>query len=760
MNQNFYNQLWPQTKPAQECTELPQGNAPQNCIGIQETRMESNMRDESALSAERAEIRQIDNMRKEFVRSINQIPSELLTRTLKDGGQPLTKLTLLTLIYWKLVHLVLDPQKAKESSHLGDYVSLVPGYCFIQAIYIYITQDLSMTDVTSIKAILKSKINDQTLSPFVRKSIGIALSCPENGFPVKWLPFPYVVFTGQDVKDYMWIIYKEHIYFNPFGMLLQGPEKLDPDTKLGKGGSQKKKHVQKGKVNNNKKLTKKEKAIKQEIKRVERKVNTVAAHRPNTSKGPRSWLNKGLQVVGNMAGSYFGMPTAGNMIFGKGDYQMNAGVKTNSLIHPVAPGGPPKFRAQKHSTVISRKEYLGDIMGNAGFSYKTYTVQPTDSTTFPWLSQIARNYRTYRFTGLVFYFESMSGGMVSTTPSLGQVGMLSSRIGTPLPSNKLSFESNNNVVNTSPDKSLAYGIECDKRELETENFLVRVPGVTGVSDDKIDMCKLQVYVNATPTTTFLGELWVTYTVVLDEPYEYIEYSGQVDKYYVASPGSTLFPTSTTLPNAGSNLGTSVVNNTVQLNEGVQAGYYSITIYLQLNSAAASIPNISFTVGSNVLKINAFSSNSVSSLSSPYGGTSACRNSSFTCIVQKLDDKSANIVISGMSSTVGVIDMLVQQIPNAIFNPPTETLVPNRHQTATELTIAKDTRQKQLLEKQDKLNKSFDIRSQMDKSIDYHAESDDEEIDDHQTLAFMKTFAKMMRSLTGKKQTADSTSLLE
>jgi hypothetical protein len=55
---------------------------------------------------------------------------------------------------------------------------------------------------------------------------------------------------------------------------------------------------------------------------------------------------------------------------------------------------------------VQHREYVGDISGSVGYLVRQFAVNPGQSTTFPWLSIIARNFEKYRFRRLRFLYES------------------------------------------------------------------------------------------------------------------------------------------------------------------------------------------------------------------------------------------------------------------------------------------------------------------------------------------------------------------
>lgn len=86
-------------------------------------------------------------------------------------------------------------------------------------------------------------------------------------------------------------------------------------------------------------------------------------------------------------------------------------------------GGAYNF--SKKATLITHREYIGDIISSptaGAFSFNTYSINPGYVGTFPWLSNIAQNFESYKMHGLVFEYKTMSvDALNSVNTALGQV---------------------------------------------------------------------------------------------------------------------------------------------------------------------------------------------------------------------------------------------------------------------------------------------------------------------------------------------------
>ena len=235
---------------------------------------------------------------------------------------------------------------------------------------------------------------------------------------------------------------------------------------------------------------------------------------------------------GSAVGSVFGAPVVGSQVgsslgaaiskwLGSGDYS----VGSNSIVKSSlkAASSIPMMHNNGQSVTVRHREYLGEIR-----SAETYTVRdsfelnPGNSRTFPWLSQIAVNFQEYSFKGIVFHYVPTSGTAVSgASPSLGSVMLQTSyRVTDSAPASKVEMLNeycSNEVV---PSEPMAHPIECDPKENPFNVMYVR-SGDVPEGDAKLmyDLGVTHVAVTGQlpPGNNVLGDLWVTYEVELKKP---------------------------------------------------------------------------------------------------------------------------------------------------------------------------------------------------------------------------------------------------
>lgn len=277
-------------------------------------------------------------------------------------------------------------------------------------------------------------------------------------------------------------------------------------------------------------------------KKVAAKPRRVYRRRPVAKKSTKykpkyqksRYLAPALSTVGGIAGGYLGGPagavvgrTAGSLmghgiksLTGFGDYL----VKKNSLL---SPGNPPSIRngaLPGGSTIISHKEYLGDIISSSSantFDLRSYDINPGLSDSFPWLGQVAPNFQQYKILGMAFEYRTMSADALnSTNTALGQVIMATNydALADDFQS-KAEMENSAYAQSVKPSSSCLHLIECDTSTLPINELYLRAGSVPSGADKRMyDLGKFQIATNGFQGTSVnCGELWVSYQVMLLKP---------------------------------------------------------------------------------------------------------------------------------------------------------------------------------------------------------------------------------------------------
>jgi len=226
---------------------------------------------------------------------------------------------------------------------------------------------------------------------------------------------------------------------------------------------------------------------------------------------------------GGIAGGSIGSVLGGGAqsifksITGFGDYT----VSQNTLMYPDS---VPMFKQDGRNFVVSHREYIQDVIsgGINTFNVDSFIVNPADSGTFPWLSEIAEQFEQYRIHGLIFEFKSNSADALnSTNTALGQV-IMASQLNVLLPefTNKQAMENYMFGCSTRPSANLMHPLECDPKLTPFGPwFNTRIGGSISQGDDRLyDMARFSIATNGMQAANVnVGELWVTYQIEFSVP---------------------------------------------------------------------------------------------------------------------------------------------------------------------------------------------------------------------------------------------------
>lgn len=258
---------------------------------------------------------------------------------------------------------------------------------------------------------------------------------------------------------------------------------------------------------------------------------TKNSSKQKTNQALNALIAKGAPLIGASLGSLVGQPTMGSMLgttfsklMGFGDYT----ISSNSLI-PSSSGHSsrttaPRFVSNKNSIRVIEREYIGDVISGpvaSVFQNKNYPINPSNPTSFPWLSKIAKLYDQWEPHGIVFEFVSTSSSY-SATQALGTVVMATGYDGLDLPyTNKQVMENADFANSTRSCDSALHGLECDPAQrpiplLYTSQSTSNPPNFSLLGNFQVAT------VGVPLPNTNLGELWVSYDIsfykkALDSP---------------------------------------------------------------------------------------------------------------------------------------------------------------------------------------------------------------------------------------------------
>ena len=214
-------------------------------------------------------------------------------------------------------------------------------------------------------------------------------------------------------------------------------------------------------------------------------------------------------VLGGLAGGAVGAIT------GTGAYTTHS----NSLMAQQVPG--IRNPGREGATQIRHREYIGDVKGSSGFTIQyQLPLNAAQAITFPWMSNIARQFMQYQLNGVIFEFVSTSGDATGANTGLGEIVMATNYDSVAPP-----FRNKQAMLNTvfstiaKPSRNLAHAIECSPNQT-TIPLLYTRPNEQPPGTD-VRMFDHGVFYLATSGNQVdgqtLGELWVTYDVLLYKP---------------------------------------------------------------------------------------------------------------------------------------------------------------------------------------------------------------------------------------------------
>jgi len=254
-------------------------------------------------------------------------------------------------------------------------------------------------------------------------------------------------------------------------------------------------------------------AISDPVKRIEKKIDHLEKA---LVKNPLSKANAAA-TIGRTLGNFVGQGDLGDLAgsslakyFGHGDYA----VKSNSLMSSGHTGTVvPKFTQDgKRGTRIIEREFLTNIESSTLFSNTVKNLNPTDPTTFPWLSKIAPLFDQWEPNGIVFEFVSTSSEFNGTSQALGAVIFATDYDPyDPDFSSKQEMENSAYACSTKPSNGLSHGIECDPNERPTNVLYTSTSNGAPLTATSLGRFQTAVQ-GCSVAGEILGELWVSYDI--------------------------------------------------------------------------------------------------------------------------------------------------------------------------------------------------------------------------------------------------------
>lgn len=208
-------------------------------------------------------------------------------------------------------------------------------------------------------------------------------------------------------------------------------------------------------------------------------------------------LESGGRYLGEKVGGWIGskLGSVAGRITGTGDYMLPDGTQV------LAPD-PPMMVSDQYGTVITHREYLGDLISSStagGFSVQSYSINPGDIQSFPWLSSVCgENFQQYKFEQLMFEYRTFSSDALnSTNTSLGAVfSCVNYDYNDPDVTSRAEIENTDWARSVKPSQSMLIPVECDPKQTGLNAGLLYILNASTVPS------------GADPKTYYLGKMWI------------------------------------------------------------------------------------------------------------------------------------------------------------------------------------------------------------------------------------------------------------
>jgi len=176
----------------------------------------------------------------------------------------------------------------------------------------------------------------------------------------------------------------------------------------------------------------------------------------------------------------------------------------------------------RRTATFTEDEYIAEVIGpstGANFNVTSYAVNPGNTTTFPWLSSIAKQFEKYHFNFLEFYYKREVSEF-ATAGTTGKVIMsFDADASDAPPASKKQMEDTDPHMDDMPCKNMKLVVPKQILKRMNDGFYVRPGGLPGGSDIKTyDIGNLFIATQAlAANTATVGELHVRYSVTLFIP---------------------------------------------------------------------------------------------------------------------------------------------------------------------------------------------------------------------------------------------------
>jgi len=347
------------------------------------------------------------------------------------------------------------------------------------------------------------------------------------------------------------------------------------------------------------------------------------------------------------------------------------GGRLNSLMSLV-----PSVHEEGEITRICHREYIGDVLSSTAlFTPLSFVLNPGMKETFPWLSAVAANYTSYQFAGLVFEFVS-EGSEYTNSAGLGYVAL-----STQYNASAAAYVDKRSMLNSQfadaakPSKSFMQWIECMPGKVSDPHRLIRsaqVPSNASIVDYDIGKTTLAVGGNVA-SSAVIGELWVSYDVLLFTPRSQQFVNTNIDYWEATSAAATAtdagpLGVTFTVPTGGVNTMGMTINGTgttMTFPSGSRGRFLVDVVFVRTTTTSAGAGSYTTTL------VNCTSVANAGSIGPSFvaGQTTAIQRG-----VYEIFADGASITLSGglvfFGAGTGFSQITITQIPAGLSTSPT------------------------------------------------------------------------------------------
>jgi hypothetical protein len=325
--------------------------------------------------------------------------------------------------------------------------------------------------------------------------------------------------------------------------------------------------------------------------------------------GGLGYMQGGLAGAVTGAREGWGRGAGFSQFMGWGDY---GPVSTNQLIGGGGSQQQISVNAGNNQgdVIMSNTEFIGNIYATvpAGgtispFEIRKYELNIGIEDVFPFTSQLAQNYVLYAFQGLMFQFKPTSGEFGSSTSnSLGKI-VMATQYDPEAPDfrNTIQMENYAYANSTKPSCGAIHGVETAPGTRSADAMYIRsgqsTKSLIFTDYGNFYLASEGIPINNTgsllPQRAIIGELWVTYSVILSRPQLYGNKLGKnIHTDLFRSTTSALTAIFTLQTHSQNTIGGSLTVDaaaperllTYTWPDTIDLGYYTVTVWVDKATA--------------------------------------------------------------------------------------------------------------------------------------------------------------------------------